>query len=338
MKHPLPHCVAIALALTALAPPARAAECEGELLAMGGIPVKLQADGIDPAACRPVMEGITAELRVLERVMSAHTPEGAVAAINRGADTGGPCPAALREVIQTSQKVSQDTGGAFDITVGPLVRMWKQAGKAGRLPTDEERTEALALVGHEAVVVAGDRLRLDRTGARIDLGGIAKGYFGDVAVARMREAGATRCIADVGLDLVTWRTEGQPEFTIGVRNPWGEGLMGVLTAGDGAVVTSGDYERFVTIDGKPYSHIVDPRTGQPVQGMRSVTVLTAEADALATALFVMGYEAGAAHVEGRDDVEAILVGDHDGSPDRQQVFISAGLVERFQWSEDVLSR
>lgn len=342
MRVPSPTALPLALILLALAPSAGAAECEAEFLAMGGIPVSLQADGLAPPLCEPVMQGIAAELRVLERVMSAHSDEGAVAAINRGADAGGPCPAALAEVLARSLEVSRATSGAFDVTVGPLIALWRKAGKEGRLPTDAEQAEALARVGHGAVHLGEGRLSFDQPGIRIDLGGVAKGYFGDVAVARLRQAGATRCIADVGMDLVTWRAGGQAEFSVGVRNPWGEGLMGILTVAGGAVVTSGDYERFVTIEGRRYSHIVDPRTGEPVQGMRSVTVCTAdgaEADALATALFVMGHDEAAAFVQARDDVEAILVADDgDGSPDRQRVFISEGLVERFQWSEDVLPR
>jgi len=337
---------AAALLVTALSPllPGTAiqSECEAEFLAMGGIPVRLKADGLAPPLCEPVMEGIVSELRLLERTMSAHTDTGAVAAINRGADAGGPCPAALIEVLERSLEISRATGGAFDVTVGPVIALWKQAGREGRLPTDEEREAALAKVGYDAVRLQGGRVTFDRPGVRIDLGGVAKGYFGDVAVARLRQAGATRCLVDVGMDLVTWRTPEQANFVVGVRNPWGQGLLGILTVPGGAVVTSGDYERFVTIDGQRYAHIVDPRTGQPVTGMRSVTVLTAdgaEADALATALFVMGHDEAVAFVRARDDLEAILVADSaDGSVDRQQVFISEGLVGLFQWSEDVLPR
>ncbi len=281
----------------------------------------------------------------LDKIMSDYSPASELNKLSNLAGSGKEARISdqLCSVLTRAQSLANETGGAFDVTAGASIQLWRRARRVKRLPPQFALDKALKTIGFQNLKLDSTKCtaELIEAGTLLDLGGIAKGYFGDVAVARMREAGATRCIADVGLDLVTWRTEGQPEFTIGVRNPWGEGLMGVLTAGDGAVVTSGDYERFVTIDGKPYSHIVDPRTGQPVQGMRSVTVLTAvgaEADALATALFVMGYEAGAAHVEGRDDVEAILVGDHDGSPDRQQVFISAGLVERFQWSEDVLSR
>ena len=340
--HPFAALFVTALCPLLLAQSTFRSECEAEFLAMGGIPVRLKADGIAPPLCEPVMEGIAAELRLLERTLSAHTDSGAVAAINRGADAGGPCPAALVEVLERSLEVSRATGGAFDVTVGPLVALWKKAGVEGRLPTDAEREAALAKVGYDAVHLEDGRVSFDRSGIRIDLGGVAKGYFGDVAVARLRQAGATRCLVDVGADLVTWRTPEQANFVVGVRNPWGEGLLGVLTVPGGAVVTSGDYERFVTIDGQRYAHIVDPRSGRPVTGMRSVTVLTADgakADALATALFVMGHDEAAAFVKARDDLEAILVADSaDGSPDRQRVFISEGLVELFQWSEDVMPR
>lgn len=321
--------------------PANAIEepCSAELTAMGGIPIKLSAWCMDETAFDHVVRGIGAELAALEQMMSAHTDDGVVALINRHGLSGGPCPVALARVLQEAQGVSTLTDGAFDVTVRPLITLWKQAAAGGRLPTVEEREAALTRVGFDAVELDQDRIRFAHEGISLDLGGVAKGYFGDVAIARLRQAGACRCIADVGADLVSARNPEEQPFRIGIRSPWGDGLMGTITTDGGAVVTSGDYERYVTIDDHRYSHIVDPRTGMPVEGMHSVTVLAStgvEADALATGIYVMGLDGGSALVESREDLEAIIVADDPQSPGKQRVFISSGLVDRFRWSEDVL--
>ncbi len=306
---------------------------------MGGIPIKLSAWCMDETVFDHVVHGIEAELAALERMMSAHTDTGVVAMINRHGLAGGPCPAPLMRVLEAAQQVSADTGGAFDVTVRPLITLWKQAAAEGRLPALDEREAALARVGYGAVTLGENRVQVGREGISVDLGGVAKGYFGDVAIARLRQAGSCRCIADVGADLVAARDPEERPFRIGIRSPWGEGLMGTITADGGAVVTSGDYERYVTIDGHRYSHIVDPRTGMPIEGMHSVTVLAptgVEADALATGIYVMGLDEGSALVESRKDLEAIIVADDPQAPGNQRVFISSGLVDRFRWSEDVL--
>ena len=308
---------------------------------MGGIPIRVSASGIECQLFDAVVRGIGREIAALETMMSAHTEHGTVATINRQGMAGGPLPDALASVLRTSQEVSRATDGAFDVTVRPLLTAWKRAAREGRLPTAEEIAAARALVGYDAVDVVGDRVRLGRPGVCIDLGGVAKGYFGDVAVGRLREAGATRCLVDVGADLVSWKAEGEDDFNVGIRNPWGDGLMGVLTVGGGAVVTSGDYERFFTVGDRRICHIVDPRTGDPVEGMHSVTLWAptgVEADALATGIFVLGHDAGSALVEARGDLEAVIVAEDPTTPGQQRVFISAGFGDRFAWHEDVLPR
>jgi len=308
---------------------------------MGGIPIQISASGIECDLFAAVVRGIDRETVALETMMSAHTARGTVATINRQGMSGGPLPAALASVLRTSLEVSRRTDGAFDVTVRPLLTAWKRAAREERLPTPDELAEARAKVGYGAIELDGDRVRIGRQGARIDLGGVAKGYFGDVAVGRLRQAGASRCIVDVGADLVTWKAAGEEDFTVGVRNPWGEGLLGVLTVDGGAVVTSGDYERFLTIGDREICHIVDPRSGDPVEGVHSVTVWApsgVEADALATGLFVMGRDAASTLVEDLAGIEAIIVADAPDGSGQQEVFISSGLAERFAWHDDVLPR
>jgi len=320
---------------------ARAADpCEAELSAMGGIPIRISASGIEPGLFDAVVRGIEREIAALETMMSAHTARGTVATINRQGMPAGPLPAALASVLRTSLDVSLATGGAFDVTVRPLLDIWKRATREGRLPTSDELAAARQRVGYEAIELDGDRVRIRHDGVGIDLGGVAKGYFGDVVVGRLRGAGATRCIVDVGADLVMWKDAAEDDFTVGVRNPWGEGLMGVLTVDGGAVVTSGDYERFVTIGDRRICHIVDPRTGEPVEGVHSVTVWAptgVEADALATGIFVLGHDDGSALVDARPDIEAVIVADGPQPPGQQRLYVSAGLSERFALHDDVVA-
>ena len=309
---------------------------------MGGIPIQLSASGLDCRLFDAVVSGIEREIAVLETMMSAHGDRGTVATINRQGMVGGPLPRPLASVLRTSLEVSRLTEGAFDVTVRPLLTAWKQAAAEGRLLSSEEIADSRALVGYDAIQMDGDNVRLGRPGVRIDLGGVAKGYFGDVVVRRLKRAGARRCLVDVGADLVTWKADAEEDdFAIGIRNPWGEGLLGVLTVGSGAVVTSGDYERFHTIGDRRICHIVDPRTGHPVEGVHSVTVWAAtgvEADALATGIFVLGHDAGSALVESRQDVEAVIVAEDPTAPGQQTIFISSGLSDRFAWHDDVLPR
>jgi thiamine biosynthesis lipoprotein len=226
----------------------------------------------------------------------------------------------LWQPVRRALVLARETGGAFDPTVGPLVELWKITWRKGRLPTPEAVRAARALVGHRLVECSGEEpvLRLTKPGMRLVLSGIAKGYAVDQAVTVLRARGIAAALVDAGGDMCAYGTPPRREsWLVGIRDPQNRGsiLPNPVRLVDGAVATSGDYEQFAVVDGKRYSHILDPRTGRPVQGMTSVTVVAPDAmtaDALATAASVLGPQDALALSEKRPDVEMMILHQHDG--------------------------
>ena len=321
----------------AISPAAADAPLKANLSAMGGIPVAISAWGLDQPGFEAAVGDVGARIEQLEAMISTYRPESEVSRLNRG-ETLDTTPSDLSFLAFVSKWIAGDTGGAFDITVKPLVELWRGCAAEQCLPTDAECQAALATVGYSNVSVMLDgTISFDLPGVMLDFGGIAKGYFADEAVAILREAGAKRCLVDVGGDIVSWQpadATAEP-FRVGIRHPrGGSDVFAVLSLDGGAVVTSGNYERYYEIAGQRYCHIFDPRTGRPVEGVLSVTLVTKsgiDADAYATAVFVMGPEVGRKFVERNDDLEAVIV--FDAGSAGLEVYVSPGLVDRFELLE-----
>jgi thiamine biosynthesis lipoprotein len=200
--------------------------------------------------------------------------------------------AELFAVLERALEVARATQGAFDPTVGPYVALWREARRTGRLPSDTALADARRRVGwhHVALDTAARVVQLAVPGMRIDLGGIAKGYILGEALAVLRAHGLSSALIEAGGDIVV----GDPPPG---RTAWTIALGGAdTTVATTAVSTSGTGEQFVTMAGVRYAHVVDPRTGLGVTAARTVTVMAADAsvaDALATALVVLGPERGA---------------------------------------------
>lgn len=306
-----------------------------KLEAMGGIPISVSAWGLDKTRFDQAVQDIKDCIELEESQLSTYQPNSAVARLNHGEHLGH-TPASLTTVVRKAIEIGELTDGAFDITVQPLISLWRTCRQEQRLPTAAERTSALAEVGYQRVQVAADGSIKLEPGMQIDLGGIAKGYFSGLAVDILRQAGASRCLVAVAGDIVAWQAlPAQQPFRVGVRDPHGgDGILAVLEIPAGAVTTSGNYERFYEIHGKRYCHIFDPRTGNPVEGMLSVTLLAPtgiEADALATSVFVMGMERGQRFVETHEGIEAVMVA--SDSQGGMQVYVSPGLVNRIEFVE-----
>ena len=246
-----------------------------------------------------------------------------VLAINKQA---GIAPVKIRadlfEVLETALRYADLSGGAFDPTIGPLVKLWGIGTDAQRIPSDAEIAAALELVNYRDLIIDRNNRTafLRRFGMEIDLGAIAKGYAADEAARIAREGRARRGIIDLGGNIYAlgWRIEKKKDsvpWRIGVQNPFsarGESL-GMLTVHDTSVVTSGVYERFFEIesDGTRYHHILSTTNGYPADnGLLSVTIVTGrsmDADALSTAVFAMGYERGKALIDSIPGAEAVFV-------------------------------
>jgi len=222
--------------------------------------------------------------------------------------------------IVAALRLAEESGGAFDPTVGPLMRLWGFRGDGViRKPAAEEIAAIRERVGYGLVRVSGQMVLLEREGMQLDLGGIGKGFAVDRCwEAIRRTAGGRPFLVNLGGNM---RASGRPSsnrpWRIGIRHPFQpDALLGTLRLDDGmAVATSGHYEQFVEVAGERWSHIMDPRRGEPVRGMASVTVVAdtaEEADGLSTTLFVLGPEEGEAFLRRTGRTAAVLY-----VPDRQ---------------------
>jgi len=233
------------------------------------------------------------------------------------------------ELLRTSRRMAEATNGAFDVTCRPILLAWQKAGRERRLPAADELALALAESGwHNFEFLAGGVTKLSDD-AGVDLGGIAKGYGIDQAAAAMIRLGATDGLVDVGGDVRCFGDRQGNGWTIGIQDPFAEGrLIATIVLSDAAVCTSGNYRRFVEIDGKRYSHIVDPRTGWPAEMTPSVTVVAPAAtiaDGWATALSVLG-EKGLDLLDPGEGLEAMMV---LGDPDDYEIVVTPGFDKLF---------
>ena len=251
-------------------------------------------------------------LRNVESLMSVHIEATELSRFNAGGKGEYRVSPELMKVLSAAGRFHEQTDGAFDVTCYPLIRLWKNCKAAGRLPSEAEIAEARKLIGMKYLQIAPDGVTKLADGMMVDLGGIAKGYAIDRAVEAMIEAGATGGLVNVGGDLRCFgSTQQHGPWPVKIRHPFeATRICATLSVTDAAVATSGDYRRFVVIDGQKQSHIMNPQTGNSARELSSVTVITPyaiDADALATSVSVMGTKKGMELIEQTDSAEAILI-------------------------------
>lgn len=232
-------------------------------------------------------------------------------------------------LIKVAQDVSEQSKGAFDITIQPLVELWGFYGDSPALPAKEKIEDCLNNLGYKYLMVTEDEIKNLKPGIRIDLGGIAKGYSLGEAAKVLRSFGIDSALIDAGGDVYTMGKIKGKNWKIGIRNPRGEGVIGIVQTSDLTVVTSGDYERYFFEDSARYCHIIDSRTGYPAQDLISATVISQDptlADAWATALFVLGTD-GMKIIEESPNLEAMIV------TAEMQVLCSKGLLDNLDLAE-----
>jgi len=237
----------------------------------------------------------------------------------------------LLALVEKSLEIAARTHGAFDPTIGPLSNLWRFSAGEPHLPDRAAIASALEIVGWEKVRIdrAKGTVFLPERGMALDLGGIAKGYALDRAAAAIREAGIRSALVNAGGDIVALgeKEPGKP-WRIGIQDPRSpSSIIAVAPVKDGAILTSGDYERFFTEDGKRYHHILDPKTGYPAEGLESVTILTPDAraaDGMSLAVFVLGLKEGLRLIESTPGVYGLLV-DSQG-----EIHLSAGAQPFFE--------
>ncbi len=274
----------------------------------------------------------------IEQRMTVNRDDSEVVRVNRAAGTAPvPVSADTLLVISRGLEISRMAGGAFDITVGPLVKLWGIGTSSARVPPAAEVRRALALVGWRDVVVsqADGTVFLRRPGMALDLGAIAKGYAADEAARILREHGVKAALVNLGGNVLTLGTKpDRSPWKIGVQNPEEpRGThIGIVEVGEMAVVTSGSYERFFEEGGRRYHHILDTTTGWPVDNnltaVMIVTPSSTTADGWSTTVFALGLEKGRALVEAtRGEVEALFV------TKARDVYLTRGLRARFRLTD-----
>ena len=268
-------------------------------------------DGADAA------DAVFGVFRAVDARMSEWKPTSPLTEVNRAAGRAEiAVPADLRDVIRRGVEIGDMSDGAFDITWAALWGLWDFRAPQPSVPADLDIDQRTALVDYRRIIIDDDAgtVFLPQRGMMIGLGGIAKGYALERAAAVLRQRGVSGFLITAGGQVIVSGTRGDRPWRVGIRDPRGAptDYFAYLEASDTSIATSGDYERFFVLDGQRYHHILDPRTGRPTRGVRSATVISADAtlaDGLSTALMVIGVTRGLALAEQQDNVEAILVDD-----------------------------
>jgi len=265
------------------------------------VTITVYDDDLPAERINTAVDSAFAEIKRIEGFASDYIDSSEIGRANQTAGKDSLLVSAeLAALLRRSFAYSDSSGGAFDVTVGPLEVLWNILSPHPRVPPPDSVHAALRLVGYRLVGLHGRSLYLPRKGMRLDLGAIGKGYAVDRATDVVAKAGVRKAIVDMGGNLaVCWpgaRGWDSVVATISVRHPRIEGsFLGTFRYGSGGVSTSGDYERYFIADGKRYHHIMDPATGYPAAGVVSVTVVAptaADADAISTIVFVLGREKG----------------------------------------------
>ncbi len=287
--------------------------------------------GIDAKEADRAFKAVVAEFRRIDRELSEWKGNTYVSEINKNAGSAPVVvPPELFKIISAAMTVSGITDGAFDITWASLWGLWDFSPGSHKVPDPAEVKRRLKNVNYRDVALdAGKKsVMLKRPGMAMGLGGIAKGYAVDSAMSILDGMGIKNVIIKAGGDMRVQGSAGEKTWEIGIRHPRKKDkLLATVPLKDVSISTSGDYERFFMKDGVLYHHIIDPRTGYPARGCRSVTIVgpdTTTTDALSTAVFVMGPEKGLALVERLKGIEAIIV-DSTGGVSVSRGFKDSGI-------------
>ena len=272
----------------------------------------------EAASAEEHIEAAAQEIRRIERLLTTYDESSETSQINRFA---GLMPVAVSAetlyLIERSLRISRLTQGAFDLTYGSVdKRLWNFDSTMTSLPDPQTAKKMVRLIDYRNILLDREQgtVFLKNAGMRIGFGGIGKGYAADRARHLLKTRGVTSGIINASGDLAVWgcQPDGRP-WTIGVVHPdASDQPFSYMQLSNMAVATSGNYEKYILIDGKKYSHTIDPRTGLPVTGIKSVTIITSYAeiaDAMATPVMIMGIKAGINMIDQMKDIECILIDD-----------------------------
>lgn len=253
------------------------------------------------------------EIHRLESLFSVTKSDSDIARINAAGGTAVTVEQETYDLLEQCKSYGDETEGLFDISIYPLVKLWGFTTENYRVPSETERQETIKKINYQKIELLPDNQVRIPKGMAIDLGAVVKGYLSQKIMGLCKEQGVTSAIVSLGGNVQTIGVKPNGDsFVVGITDPAdGTGIYGTLQVRDKAVITSGIYQRNFTKDGKTYHHIIDKRTGMPADnGLASVTVIADDgekADALATALSVMGEEKAKDYQKKHPEIEIILI-------------------------------
>ena len=302
-------------------------------LSMLGSPLEITVVAKDTIQGNQYIDLAITEVKRIEYLISDWIPSTQISQVNKNA---GSKPIKVDkevfDLVGRAIKVSQITSGAFDISYASMDKIWKFDGSMKAMPTEEAIKKSVSKIGYKNIILDSKEqtIFLKNEGMKLGLGGIGQGYIADKVKELLFSKGCTSGIVNVSGDINAWgrQQDGNP-WTVGIVNPLNKNkVFATFPLEDSAVETSGNYEKYVIFNGIRYSHIIDPRTGYPAQGLVSVSVFAKQteiADALATGIFVMGVEVGIDLVNQLKGVECIMV------DDKGKIHSSKGIdIKKFQ--------
>lgn len=277
-------------------------------------------------ATKAIEAGIT-EIKRIENLISSWDTNSQTSEVIKNA---GVKPVVVDQelfnLIRRSIKISKLTDGAFDISYASMDKIWRFDGQMKELPDSNTIAASVAKINYKNIILNPEKrsVFLKDKGMKIGFGAIGKGYAANKALGIMSKMNLTGALVNASGDLISWgKDEGDKDWKIGIVNPkQKEKVFSWLNINETAVVTSGNYEKYVTINGQKYSHIIDPRTGYPVKGLSSVSIICPNAelaDALATSVFILGKEKGLELINRLKGIECLMI------TDKQELFTSENL-------------
>ena len=297
-----------------------------------GTTVNITAVADSEEKARQAIKAAIQQIKAIENIMSYYDGNSQLSDVNnRAFNEAVPVGDELFEVVQKSIEFSTLTDGAFDCTIAPLLELWRDAAKNGSKPTAAELEDINKHIGSDKIIldVKNKTIRFATERMRIDLGGIAKGYAIDKAIEAMSGSGAKGGLIDAGGDIRCFGKAGNKrKWLIALQDPISQdNTDGVWTFAitDAAIATSGDYYRFIVIGEEKISHIIDPAAKRSAKGLRSVSIIAKDAttaDALSTAITVLGSEKGLSLINSIEGTEALVI--TDGGQ-----FISTGNIRKY---------
>ena len=282
-----------------------------------GSPFEISVVANDSVQADFYTELAISELKRIEKLLSDWIPTTQISLVNQNAGiTPVKVDKEVFELVDRAIKISKLTDGAFDISYASMDKIWKFDGSMKSMPTAETIKKSVEKVGYQNIILneKDTTIFLKNQGMKLGLGGIGQGYIADKIKEVLKANGCNAGLVNVSGDINTWgkQPDGK-DWTVGIVNPLNKNkVFATFPLNDSAVETSGSYEKYVTFNGKRYSHIIDPRTGYPASGIVSVSVFAKQtelADALATGIFVLGIEVGLDLVNQLKGIGCIIVDD-----------------------------